>query len=358
MSMKMRAAGLAAVAAAVAASSVVLPARAAAPMPTPTSCAGTWVTDPAGDQELNVLGLVNTGQKTPDNTDVISAFWRYVPNAAGVNELTVNVQVKKLDKTVQTGSLGTLWYVYFDIGDYTWFVNASMDSAGAVTYNYGDLGETGTGNTTQGETKGALFEGDNGIVQIVVPLDVIKPEGKSLANGHVDTKVSFRNVIPTVDRAPDGTDGAKTYKATPCAETETPTPVSPQPTPSGGGSGGSGGTGTGGGTGSAPAGPATLDLEVTAPKLSARKLKKSKRFTVKLKAGSKITGLTAKLLKGKKAVGAGKLAAVGPGAGKLKLKLARKAARKLKKGTYTLSLRGTGADGRAATGAVALRIKK
>ena len=136
----------------------------------------------------------------------------------------------------------------------------------------------------------------------------------------------------------------------PCAETGTTTPVSGTP---------AGGTTPPATTAPAPpTGPATLDLKVTAPKLSARKLFKRRAFAVRLQAGERITGLSAKLRKGKATLGSGKLAAVGPGVGTLKVKLTRKAAKRLKKGTYQLSFSGTKSDGRTASGAVSLRVAK
>jgi hypothetical protein len=364
-----RAVRLAALAGACAAVTAVAgPAGAEDPKPTPTSCAGMTFTDPAGDQDLQVTvtnppGPIASGHKPPDNTDILGGFFRYAPDATGKNVMTANIQVANLDNAVDSGSSGATWYFYFDLGDATLSVSANLDTEGNWTYQYGNLaGAQGPGNNKDGDTTGTLYPGKDGIISIVVPTGAMKIEGKSITSPYASSRVAFRDpatgrgAVPTADDGPDNQAG-KTFKVVPCAEAGSTTQVSGT---TGGDTGaGGGGTAPGGGTTTpAPAGPATLDLKVTAPKLSARKLKRSRRFSVKLQAGERITGLGARLLKGKRLLGSGKLAAVGPGAGSLKVKLSKKAAKKLKKGTYTLSFRGTKADGRSASGSVSLRIRK
>lgn len=355
---------LAAVGACAAAAAVAGTAGAQETKPVPTSCAGLTFTDAAGDQSFTPTRVqgqtVPSARKARENLDVLDGFFRYVPEG-GKNVLTANIHIANLDKELEEGATSAGWYFKFKLGDVLNYVLAEVDGEGAVTYSYGT--QAGTQLTETGATTGKLFEGPDGIVQIVVP-SALKLDGKTLATpyavaGFIEGTgpvgpFGGASLSNTADNGPDDTTKGKNFVATPCAEAGTQTPIS------GGTGGGGGGTTPGGTPGGTPpaAGPATLDLKVTVPKLSAKKLKKSKRFTVKLQAGESITGLAAKLLKGKKAVGTGRLASIAPGAGKLKLKLARKAAKKFKKGTYTLSFSGTKADGRKASGSVRLRVSK
>src|SRR3954469_4068023 len=79
--------------------------------PVPTSCAGMNFTDPAGDQQLSVTvttppGPLQSGHKTPENTDITGGFFRYAPDASGKNVLTANIQVANLDNAIDQGSSG------------------------------------------------------------------------------------------------------------------------------------------------------------------------------------------------------------------------------------------------------------
>jgi methionine-rich copper-binding protein CopC len=353
---KTRAARIAAFAGACAIATAVAPAGADEVKPVPTSCAGLNFTDPAGDQQLSVTvltppGPLESGHKTPDNTDILAGFFRYAPDASGKNVLTANIQVANLDNAIDQGSSGSTWYYYFDLGDATLQVSASLDGAGNWSYGYGNLGgEEGPGNNTIGDTTGAVYPGKDGIISIVVPAAAMGIDGKTLSSPYASSRVAYRapngsGAVPTADDGPDNQAG-KTFKVVPCAEAGETTPVSTLPsvpvvTPD---------------LGTAPVGPATLNLKVTAPKLSARKLRKTRSFAVRLQAGEQLSGLAAKLRKGSRTVGSGKLAGVAPGAGKLRVKLSRSAAKKLKKGTYTLAFSATKVDGRTASGTVAIRV--
>jgi hypothetical protein len=355
---KTRAATFAAFAGACAIATAVAPAGADEVKPVPTSCAGMNFTDPAGDQQLSVTvltppGPIESGHKTPDNTDILGGFFRYAPDASGKNVLTANIQVANLDNAIDQGSSGSTWYYYFDLGEATLQVSANLDGAGNWSYGYGNLGgEEGPGNNTLGDTTGAIYPGKDGIISIVVPTGTMGIEGKTLSSPYASSRVAFRapngsGAVPTADDGPDNQAG-KTFKVVPCAEAGATTPVSTLPsvpvvTPD---------------VTAPPLGPATLDLKVTAPKLSARKLRKTRSFKVRLQAGEQLSGLTAKLRKGSRTVGTGKLSALAPGAGTLRVKVARSAAKKLKKGSYTLAFSARKADGRSASGSVAVRIAK
>lgn len=98
-----------------------------------------------------------------------------------------------------------------------------------------------------------------------------------------------------------------------------------------------------------------LKLSVKVAKASAKKLKKAKKLKVKVTVSRPAT-VTATLKKGKKAVGKGKLA-IKKSSGTLKLKFAKKAAKKLKKGKYVLTV--VANDGKTSTSKkVKVKIRK
>lgn len=98
-------------------------------------------------------------------------------------------------------------------------------------------------------------------------------------------------------------------------------------------------------------------ITVKAGKLSAKKLKKAKKFTVALSSNGQVNKLKASFRKGKKAIGAGTLASLN-GSGKLTIKIAKKAAKKLKKGTYSFSVSGTDSQGRTVGTSLRLKVVK
>ena len=357
-----------------AAALAVAPAGAQEAKPVPTSCAGVTFTDPAGDQELQLAGPtgpIKLGHKPPENTDLLSGFFRYVPDANGNNVLTANLVVSNLDTKVDPGSSGGTWYFYFKVGDATRSVSANLDTAGNWTYVYGTLGgSSGPGNNTDGDTTGKVYPGKEGVISIVVPVNAMGLANKSLTSPYGSSRVAYRTaagpgLVPTADDGPD-TRAGKTFRVTPCAEDGTPTPTGTGDTGGDAGGGGGGDTGGGsggggGGTGTNPpssGGAAALDLKVTAGKLSAKKIKRKRAIAFKVTAGERISDLAASLKRGGKTVGTGKLASVGPGKGTLKVKIAKAAAKKFKKGTYTLAFTGRKQDGRTGSGAVQVRVAK
>ena len=347
-----RAAALALVAAG---SLVAMPAGAEEPAPTPTTCAGMSFVDPAGDQKVNMLpvsgGIADQIPKpapAKDNVDIVGGFLRYAPDAAGNNVLTANIVVTDLKVETETGASGLVYTFGWTQDGATRYVMAVVPTSGAPVFTYGTNGTSGY--TTEGETTGKLFMGKNGVVSIAVPVDKMKMANKtlSLTNAGAANQYSGggRSFFPENDGAPDGGDG-KSFKVVPCAQAGTPTQAGPTvPLPM---------TAPAAPTSTAPTGPATLNLKVTAPRLSARKLKKARAVAFKLSAGEAITGLSAQLRKGSRTVARGSLASLS-GSRSLKLKLARKGV--LKKGTYSLVLKGTNALGQVATAAVSVRVSK
>lgn len=152
---------------------------------------------------------------------------------------------------------------------------------------------------------------------------------KNVAAGEYEVNVVASHVCCGTDPY---TASAEIAGAAPSTGTTTTTPPSTPPSPQ-----------------PAPAPQVT----VKAGKASAKKLNKSKKFTLTVSTTAPLNNVTGKLLKGKKAVGSAKLAKLS-GTAKLVLKLKGK----LKKGTYTATVSGTDDQGRTTTAGVKVKVKK
>jgi hypothetical protein len=111
-------------------------------------------------------------------------------------------------------------------------------------------------------------------------------------------------------------------------------------------------TTTGGGT-QQHAPPPAPQLTVKPSKASAKKLTKTRRYRVTASTSAPLHAVTAKLLKGKTAVASAKLASLS-GTKMLVLKVAKK----VKKGTYTVTVSGTDDQNRVVTTGVKVKVSK
>ena len=319
-------------------------AQEAAPVP---DCHGITVTDKEGDSANAVSG--DAGSKT---SDLIGAFIRYDGTKA-----TANIQVAELTEgEVDPPYVAIGWEMNFNTSAGARFVRAYMDRAGIVKYTWAEPSEVGdTSDHPGGDTTGKLFPGPKGIIQIDIPLEEMgaKPgtELKSIAL-EVRQWASLPAAVPStglplVYPAPiyDDATGKGTVKLAPCTA-GTPLapgapggPAAPAPAPAGP---------------PTPSGPATFDIKAKFPKLSAKKLAKSRTFTVALtgNASSLKAAVRAGTGPNAKVLGGGRLATL-KGKGKLKIKLKGK----IKKGKYVLALSGKNANGAAAEGAVSFRVR-
>ena len=322
------------------------------PAPQP-GCTGIQFEDPAGDAVASPQGLGIPGAKAPDSYDVTGGFFR-----VDDGKTTANLRIANLDATNAPGADGARYYVFFTMGDVDNWVRATR-TGDEVVYEFGR--SDGTSLVTDGNTTGKMFNGKDGIVQIVVPA-ALKATGKTLTNTGGESRAisAEAGTLYWTDIAPDDANTGKPFTVAPCADAgggtppaptdpgqTTPPPSSPPP-PSKQPESNQPGTPP-----PTTAGPAALDVRVSAGKQSARKIGKRKRMTLKVSSSKGVTGLVATLKRGAKTAGSGKLAKVG-GSAKLTIKVKRK----LKPGSYTLSLSGTNADGQRAAGVVNLRIRK
>ena len=309
----------------------------------PIACSGLAFKDAAGDSISDPLALgLGTETAGPANTDILSGWF----NTRG-GETTANIEVANLTTDIPAESPGGLWY-YMEFNDGR-YVRAAVQASG-VTFKYGQYDSSTGVYTNEGDTTGKLFEGENGVVQIVVPAD-IAAAGTKLAGpyAHADFMTGADDqagLNAPSDSGPDDRAPGKTYTVTECgaapAATPTPDPVNP---PAGGVIDADPQPGTTGGE---------LPLRTATTLGKAKKARKGKRFKVKVASTQAIEDLVVKLY-GKSGTGkafmSGKLARL-DGTATLKLKVARK----VKKGTYVLKASGqVGEEMRSITRRVALK---
>jgi hypothetical protein len=295
-------------------------------------CTGALITDKAGDVVDRLGGAA-------DNLDVTSVFIKDEP-AKGAEAVTANIVVKNLSTDVPAGNTGITWIVYYDLNGTTYFVRAVHDLTGATVFEHGsfiDVGGVTSVSPRDSDVPGKLFEGPDGVLQLVIPAADAKP-GTQLKNVYAETREVLQVVpsnVPTptrglgavADDAPDS--GGRSYTVAPaaCAAAGAPKP-------------------------GAPAAGAAVKLKLATKSVAAKQAKKGKSLALKISSSGKVTGLKATLKKGKASVGAGKLASL-DGTGTLKVKLSKT----LKKGSYTLSLAGSDSAGKKVAAAAKLSVR-
>lgn len=314
----------------------------------PVACNGLTFKDPSSDQANT---QVPADQMTPA-TEMTGGFIKY-DASKGAEATTYNLIVKDLTRTVPSGWTSVSWNAYFTTPDGTIrFVRTLVDFAGGETHEYGSFtpNPTGVGLTgvsqLEGDTQGKLFEGPDGVVQLVIPAE-FAPAGTKLETlyassgqgrtlpGSVDSP--SRGLSSVMDTAPDdGADAGVSTTVAPCEGAE------PGPTP----------TPTPGGGGTPPPGSGNSELPVTLVTKAVKAKKAKKRLKLKLRSSEKVTNLGAQLRKGTKVAGTGKLAAL-DGTGTLTLKLKKR----LKKGKYVLDLAGNDAAGKRLLAGARLKVK-
>jgi hypothetical protein len=300
----------------------------------PTPCDGKYVVnDPAGDQ-----GFSEEGQQvfaTPENTDVLGYFY-----TVDGDKVMANIVVSNLDTAPMF--YATRYRAYQTVGGVVHYVQALVDSSGA-TYSYGEElvlpGAGSTSYTNDGDTTGTLFEGANGIIQIVLPPDFGGKVGTALGAtsataGELAAPVPEEAMLPPFyfqgDTAPDASADGPTVHPQPCAAVE------------------AGGPAAGG-----QLGTTTPTIAVKAAAVSAKKASKKKSVSFTLSSSEALTSVTAKLKKGSKIVASGKLASLSD-SGTIKLKLKQK---KLKKGSYTLAVAAKRSSGESFSATLKVKVK-
>ncbi len=353
-------------AALVALSAIAVPvALAGAADPKPVPCNGLLLKDAAGDQDVAPVGGGGAGSpiasKGPDNIDIRGLFWNMSPGPDGKPVATANIPITDLTSEIPAEAYeGEVRYLvdFGSQGDVEWLRAVLKEDGWSFIYGkFNDLPDPLGGQVTEEPTKGQVWEGKDGIIQIEMPASAGIKDGTKMTD--VITRVSIYNRfgIFVSDQAPDG----GTADAVDFVIKDCPPPPATTGTGTGGGTGT--GTGSGGGGGSAQgqpaptpgqpgagllpvAGPLTVSAAVDRGKRStARKrgLRARVRCSVQCRATAVATvdKRTARKLKlGRKAtkIGTGKATILKPGripfyikmTKKAKKALARKGAKKFK----------------------------
>ena len=327
---------------------LALPAGSAFAQAAPTpGCFGVQVTDKAGD---NVAQLTN--QQGSPSSDVIAGWITYDGAKA-----FANIQVDNLTEgEVDAPYVAIGWEFMMTTAGGNRFVRAYHDRTGITKYTWGEprvVTEDPVGSGIGGTTTGTLFPGKGGVVQIELPIgeaDFGAKPGTVLKGFALEVRqwVSLPAAVPNtglplISPAPifDDAAGKGTVTLGPCpAAATTPGapggPAAPAPVESGAG-----------------ASQGSFDVKVKVPRLSARKLAKARKFTVKLSGNAtELKAVVRKKVTGGKTLASGKLATL-KGSGQMTLKTKGK----LKKGTYVLVFAGKNAQGQAAQGAVKFKVR-
>jgi hypothetical protein len=288
--------------------------------PTPT-CAGQTFTDPKGDAQIDLLEVGGIGaMPAPDNLDITGGFFKYDPDASGAASLTANIQIANLSKEIPTLADASSWTFRWTVSGTVYYLLAEVDSGGTPTFEYGTV--DGVQLNKVGDTKGKLFEGTDGVLQIAVPQSGTKAtDGAKLTSPYTTSSATYGpgpSLLVTADNGPDSQAG-KSYEVAQCAAEAAAPTTTPTTT----------------------AQPGVLPITLGTSSAKASKGKKGKSLSFKLKSTEEVTGITATFKKGSTSYGTGKLAKL-MSSGTLKVKL-KKA---LKKGTYKLQLKGSTAAGK------------
>ena len=266
----------------------------------------------------------------PANTEVKQGFFKY--SADG--EVTANIQVANLDKVAAENSSGTDWYVVWEAADGAIrYVSAALDSAGAVTYDFGTLANNVF--TAEGTTSGAFFEGPDGVIQIVIPAAFGGTDGTELKAPYVgvlrlDLAGGRLIARDRRSRTQRRRHWRRTYTVAPCPATAAPA------TP---------------GTGQNQ--PPALGVRVSPSKVSAKKAGRGKKLTFTLKSADTLTKLSLRLAQGKKTIASGSLSKLnGTGRATLKVKA------KPKTGSATLRITATDAGSTRRQGTYKIKVTK
>lgn len=308
----------------------------------PAPCAGVLIPDVAGDAAFDPSGLGLFADPATPNADIRGLFFNYRPGATGAPVLTANIQIANLSKELPSfidSTGGLYYYVFFTVGDRVNFVKAVNADGESIQFQYGALEDVGGGflvYNTEGDTNGRFFEGPDGVVQLDVPAELGGRPGTVLhaTKATVDTITGFDDFFglnshaDTAPQAPEDKDVSDPTVGVDYTVAACPAPRAARRV------------------------SGTLPVHVPSVLGSARRANRTGKLTFRVTADRPVSRLKAKLRSGRRVVATGSLSRVN-GAGKLRLK----ATRKLKSGSYTLSLTGT-ADGRAQSAVERVRLKR
>ena len=307
-------------------------AQSAKPVP---GCAGSQITDEKGDVSA-------AAGPTATNLDITGGF--FLTDAKGL--VTANLQINDMSLTPPPPATAVSWYTTWIVGSTTYYVSMETDVTGAQTFEHGTYGPnaagTGDAYTPAGETKGKVVEGPDGVISIEVPKAAKGATGQTLTLPAASSFQLVQNGLGGgVLLFGDETDPeAGTPYAVGACELGT-APAAPAPAP--------------GGPAPAPQPPPAQQPAPALPLTLVTQSVKAKKgvLALKVRASGDLTQIGARVRKGTRALGTGRLAKLASGAtGTIKVK-----ARKARKGTYTLDVTGRLADGRLASASFRLKVR-
>jgi hypothetical protein len=309
-----------------AASLAALPTGAGAqPAPKPAvGCAGQAFTDPTGDQIADYVGL-GVGPTGPANTDITGGFFGYDGKTVTANLQIADLdlaqggiagQVNGQDASVPGGLMGVDYNFFYTLDGTTRVLTAARTGT-TFSFHFGTY-DANTGLlTTDGDTTGRIFDGKDGVIQIVVPTNAGGFHDKILAAPYAEVDNRLAVLASPADVAPDDGRGAS-YTVGACVD----------------------GASTGGGMGTpAPRPAGRLPLRAPLVLGSARTANARHRLSFKVRSTRTITNLRLVL---RRSDGRGKAFATGTAKRVRGTRtIALRVLRRVKAGTYSLQTTGT-----------------
>jgi hypothetical protein len=172
-----------------------------------TPCRGPSFTDPPGD----AVDLLFQGAQ--DNMDLLGGFFKTERRANGL-ELTANLVISDLSRKIPPVADAVEWQMSWTRADSGYYVAAHVE--GAATTFSGVVYDPVTGLPSDSfDTRGKLFEGKRGVVQIEIPSSARGAAGANLTDPYGTSYEVLGAYYSADDYAPDEGYG-KPYTVAPC----------------------------------------------------------------------------------------------------------------------------------------------
>ncbi len=323
----------AAVVAVAAAAAGAAPAHAQAPTP----CTTIIKSDPSGDQTTYVVGQ-DAGQASEPDGDITGIFINRTPE-----KTTLHLVVANVAKKVPDAADSLVYRIFYTANGTSRYIESGVRVTGSEPYY--DFGTFEGRLVSEGDTTGAWTEGPNGVISIDVPAEAGGAMGVKFSEMYGFASYGRGAIVTPTDYIPDGgnTGSRMAWNGLPCPAGGAPaapapaTPAAVNP--------------NAGGEARPAAAQGPLVVSVRPASLKAKKVKKARKLKLALDAREQLKNVSVTLKKGKKSMGAARIASL-TNISKFSLKLKKKG---LKKGAYSLLVKGTRADG--SSGAVTLKLR-
>ncbi len=166
---------------------------------------GSLFTDPPDDAPNSASG---GDEQNVDNLDIVEGG--IAAAAADGTTFTTELNLKNLDGTLPANATSVAWYFHWVYTDVIYFARATITAtAPDPAYAFGTLNPDTGAYTPTAATEGTFTPGENGSVQVLVPLDQVgaPPAGAALTNTYGTTFIGTGvgvSLLSAIDRAPDG----------------------------------------------------------------------------------------------------------------------------------------------------------